>query len=63
MNLFARIVEALHQSRRRQADDVIRFYSHLVTEAHAHEHRRLQGAEIPAPASPMTLASVARCAP
>jgi hypothetical protein len=42
MNLFTKIIEALHTSRRLQAEAVIRRYSHLLKEAHEHERRQRQ---------------------
>jgi hypothetical protein len=40
MNHFARFLDALHASRRRAADRVIRQNWHLVEEGHAYERRR-----------------------
>ena len=63
MNLFATIIEALHRSRQRHADEVIRRYAHLVAQAHQHERRRrLEAADVPAVVPPMHLTSAARCA-
>ena len=40
MNVFARILDALHKSRQREAEIVIRRYTPLVLQARAHEKRR-----------------------
>jgi hypothetical protein len=37
---MARMIEALHNSRQRQADRVIRRHWHLVEEAHQYDRRR-----------------------
>jgi hypothetical protein len=39
MNLWTHILEALHESRRRQADLLIRSYGHLVEEAHEYDRK------------------------
>ena len=40
MSRIVRFFEALHNSRRREADRVIRRYWHLVEEAHEYERKR-----------------------
>jgi hypothetical protein len=40
MNRIARFFEALHNSRQREADRVIRRYRHLVEEAHEYDRKR-----------------------
>ena len=40
MNRIARFIEALHNSRQREADRVIRRYWHLVEEANEYERKR-----------------------
>jgi hypothetical protein len=39
MNIFLRIIEALHRSREREAHRTIRRYAHLVEEAHEYDRR------------------------
>ncbi len=60
MGLFARIVDALRRSRKAQADAVIRRYSHLIMEVHAHERKhQLRPVEVGGPAvAPSTAAKV-----
>jgi hypothetical protein len=65
MGVFARIIEALHTSRQREADRVIRRYQPLVEQARAFDRRRTQAefesaASAPRPARPTIL--VARSA-
>lgn len=45
MGLFARIIDALHSSRQREADRVIRRYQPLVEQAREFDRRRAQEAE------------------
>jgi hypothetical protein len=49
MGLFARIVDALHTSRQREAARVIRRYQPLVEQAREFDRRRAQEAERIAP--------------
>jgi hypothetical protein len=51
MNIFVRLLEALHRSRRGQAERVIRRYAHLVAEAHEYD-RRCAAEKIAATARP-----------
>lgn len=62
MTLFTRLIEALHRSRRREAELVIRRYSHLVAQVHEHERRRPQAVDVPASPAPKSLAPVTRYA-
>lgn len=41
MSHVLRFLEALHESRRRAAERVVRRYGHLVAQAQAYEHRRV----------------------
>jgi hypothetical protein len=46
MNRFARFLEALHESRRREAERVVRRYGHLAAQAEAyHRERTSAGAQ------------------
>jgi len=40
MNRFARFLEALHDSRRHEAERVVRRYGHLAVQAEAYQRRR-----------------------
>jgi hypothetical protein len=54
MNRIARFFEALHNSRQREADRVIRRYRHLIEEANEYERKReiKAAGAIAEPASP-----------
>ena len=43
MNRFARFLEALHESRRREAARVVRRYGHLAVQAEAYQRQSAAG--------------------
>jgi len=40
MNRFGRFLEALHESRRREAERVVRRYGHIAAQAEAYHRQR-----------------------
>lgn len=63
MTLLSRIIEAIHRSRRLQAEMVVRRYSHLIAQGNEYERRRRrQTALVQASVPPAAVASDLRSA-